>query len=52
MEADARDDHPRRSNTPPRGRDGWDRGTEHLSSAEWRALLADADRGRLEDVEA
>lgn len=47
---DARGDQPR--NTRPRGRAGWDQATENLSSAEWRALLSDAERGRLEDVDA
>lgn len=33
-------------------RHGWDDGTANLSEAEWKALAADVDQGRLEDVEA
>ena len=47
---DARGDQPRR--TRPRRRDVPNQATEDLTDAEWKALLAAADNGRLEDADA
>lgn len=48
MAAKPRDDEPRNT----RQRTGWDQGDQNLTEAEWRGLIAAADKGRLEDVDA
>lgn len=52
MQADADGAPPRRRNTRPGRREVPNEDTKQLSEAEWRALVAAAEQGRLEDVEA